>query len=187
MYTFFHADMTRALNTGMEIELSPNTLSFFGSGYWRRFKYVGIDDIPSLQGAHGVQNRLIDKAAYREFWLEVFRKDHPEIKELSLKSRFSCFYATESIDDAKRYIARSGFGGSARIFEIKSADSGLKLDMTWLDQEFPRDFRLFGYYYLQYWKGMRIEDDSELAKHEKRGSLIEVLLDRRVQVGELVG
>lgn len=178
--------MAGTLRTGMEIDLSQSTPSVFGLIYWEKFKRVGIENIPSLQGAYEVQSRLINKAAYREFWLEVFRKDHPEINGLPLKSRLNSFFATESIDDTQKYITQSGFNGQAKIFEIKSEDAGLKLDMTWLDQEFPRDFRKFGYYYLRYWKGMKIEDDTKLKKHEGRGSLIEVLLDRKIQIGGIV-
>ncbi|PPT92600.1 hypothetical protein XarbCFBP7408_21455 [Xanthomonas arboricola pv. guizotiae] len=58
--------------------------------------------------------------------------------------------------------------------------------MTWLDQQFPRDFRQFGYYYLHYWKGLKIEEDSHLSGHEKRRSLMEVLLGSTIAVGPAV-
>ncbi|MCU8045545.1 MULTISPECIES: hypothetical protein [unclassified Shewanella] len=169
----------------MNIELSNKTPSVFGNNYWAKFKTAGIDIIPPLQQAV-VKGYSLDDAAYREFWLEVFRIGHPELKKLSLKSRLNSFFVAESIDDARRYISRNGFTGEARIFKVKSQDSGLKLDMTWLDQKFPRDFREFGYYYLSYWKGMRIDDDPHLKAHEKRGSLLEILLDGKVEIGEAV-
>lgn len=177
--------MTGRLNSGMNIELSGNSPSFFGMNYLAKFARSGIKSIPPLQSAVLIGNSL-DDASYREFWLEVFRTDHPQLKTIPLKSRLNSFFATESIDDAKRYISRHGFSGETRIFEVESQDSGLKLDMTWLDQRFPRDFRQFGFYYISYWKGMRIDANDDLKDHEKRGSLIEVLLDGKVRIGEVV-
>lgn len=169
----------------MEIDISPCVPSAFGAGYWAKFRNFGIESIPTLQGVPK-RTSLLDDSAYREFWLEVFRTDHPELKDLGLKSRLNSFFATESLDDARRYISRSGFQGQSRIFKIQASDTGLKLDMTWLDQKFPRDFKKFGYYYLRYWKGLMMEDDAHLAGHEKRGSLIEVLLDGGVKIGEAI-
>ncbi|WP_146176698.1 hypothetical protein [Chromobacterium sp. Panama] len=185
MQTFFHVDMTGRLRSGMDIDLRSNAPSVFGKNYWTKFKNVGIKSIPSLQNVPDEVNRL-DSSAYREFWLEVFRTDHPEIKKLATKSRLNSFFATDSIEDAHKYILRNGFKGNAKIFEIQSTDAGLKLDMTWLDQQFPRDFREFGYFYCCYWKGLKIDDDNDLSKHEKRGSLIEVLLGGKIIIGNII-
>ncbi|HHH6077687.1 TPA: hypothetical protein ACP2RB_004997, partial [Escherichia coli] len=71
------------------------------------------------------------------------------------------------------------------IFEVHSQEPGSKFDMTWLDQKFPRDYREFGYYYLRYWKGLRMDDDPHLASHETRGSLMEVLLSSTITIGQV--
>lgn len=179
--------MTGRLRSGMDITLSNNTPSVFGDIYLAKFKIAGINSIPSLQVALTKGESLgLDDSAYRELWLEIFRTEHPELKQLPLKSRLNSFFVTESIDDARRYITRKEFKGQSRIFEVKSQSSGLNLDMTWLDQKFPRDFRQFGYYYLRYWQGLKIDDDPYLKAHETRGSLIEVLLDERIIIGEIV-
>ncbi|ELV1750850.1 hypothetical protein U9513_13100 [Escherichia coli] len=57
--------------------------------------------------------------------------------------------------------------------------------MTWLDQQFPRDYRKFSYYYLCYWKGLRMDEDRYLAAHETRGSLMEVLLSSTITIGQV--
>lgn len=44
----------------------------------------------------------------------------------------------------------------------------------------------FGYYYRQYWKGARIDQDPHLASHEKRGTFLEVLISDDFIVGEMV-
>ena len=110
--------MAGTLRTGMEIDLSQSTPSVFGLIYWEKFKRVGIENIPSLQGAYEVQSRLINKAAYREFWLEVFRKDHPEINGLPLKSRlkdplhnlFFCFpHPIKSTSYKREFVGNWGY------------------------------------------------------------------------------
>ncbi|MGE8287920.1 MAG: hypothetical protein ACN6RG_08175 [Stenotrophomonas sp.] len=170
----------------MKLDLSQDQPSVFGSTYWEKFRGVGIDSIPSLQNVPDASN-LLDNSAYREFWLEIFRTDHPELLSAPTISRLNAFFAVESLDDAHVYASRSQFRGRASIYEIYSTRPGTKHDMTWLDHQFPRDFRKFGYYYLRYWKGLKIEEDSHLSGHEKRGSLMEVLLGSAITVGPVVG
>jgi hypothetical protein len=185
LHTFFHIDMGGRLKPGMSINLSRRTPSLFGANYWRKFRCVGIESVPCLQNVPSESN-LLDDPAYRELWLEIFRTDHPEIRKIETVSRLNSFFVVESLEDAHRYVSRSKFLGSASIFEVHSMHPGKKHDMTWLDQDFPRDFRQFGYYYLRYWQGLRIEDDPDLAGHEKRGSLTEVLLASPVTIGSKV-
>lgn len=184
MHTFFHVDMSRRLRPGMNIELSAQTTSEFGAVYWKQFRNAGIEHFPSDQTIPP-QTHLLGTAAYREFWLELFRTGNPELKNLMLPSRLNSFFVVESIEDARRYITRSNLEKHVPIFEVHSQEPGVKFDMTWLDQQFPRDYREFGYYYLRYWKGLRIDDDPHLASHEKRGSLMEVLLDSPITIGQV--
>ncbi|EDI0007563.1 hypothetical protein CC633_14615 [Salmonella enterica subsp. enterica serovar Enteritidis] len=185
MYTLYHVDMAKRLHPGMVIELSAQATSMFGEVYWKQFRNLRIEKIPSLRNIPS-QSSMLSNPAYRELWLEIFRTDHPELKNMKLPSRLNSFFAVESIEDAKGYIARSNLGEHTPIFEVYSKEPGLKFDMTWLDQQFPRDFRQFGYYYLRYWKGLRIEDDIHLANHEKRGSFMEVLLGATITIGKVV-
>ncbi len=141
--------------------------------------------MPSLETVPPIVN-LLDDAAYREFWLELFRIHHPELKGKALPSRLQSFFASETIEDARRYVARNGSISSPRIFEIECASPGLRLDMTWLDHQFPRDFRQFGYYYARYWKGERIDDDEILKQRENHASLTEILLAGEICVGDIV-
>ncbi|MNJ22256.1 hypothetical protein D3C77_166240 [compost metagenome] len=110
----------------------------------------------------------------------------PELSHLENKSRLNCFFAAKTIDDARKYKLRSQNNTPARIFAIHTESEVQILDMTWLDQEFPRDMNEFGYYYRQYWKGARIDQDPHLASHEKRGTLLEVLISDDFIVGEMV-
>lgn len=185
MYKFYHVDMGARLRQGMTIELSEQTTSVFGDVYWKQFRHVGIKQFPSQQIAPP-QTNLLGNAAYREFWLEFFRMGHPELKCLELPSRLNSFFVVESIEDAHRYITRSNLGKNLPIFEVHSQEPGAKFDMTWLDQQFPRDYQQFGYYYLRYWKGLRMDEDHYLAAHEIRGSLMEVLLSSTITIGQRV-
>lgn len=185
MHTFFHVDMSRRLRPGMNIELSAQTTSEFGAVYWKQFRRAGIEHFPSDQTIPP-QTHLLGTAAYREFWLEFFRTGNPELKDLELPSRLNSFFVVESIEDARRYITRSNLGKHVPIFEVHSQEPGSKFDMTWLDQQFPRDYQQFRYYYLHYWKGLRMDEDRYLAAHETRGSLMEVLLSSTITIGQRV-
>lgn len=185
LHTYFHVDMAGRLKPGMNFDLSQGQPSKFGSTYWAKFRLLGIHSIPSLKTIPATSN-LLDDAAYRELWLEIFRTDHPELRAVPTISRLNAFFAVESLQDVHLYALRSQFCGRAKIYEIYSTHPGAKHDMTWLDQQFPRDFRQFGYYYLRYWKGLKIEEDPHLVGHEKRGSLIEVLLGSAITIGPVV-
>lgn len=186
MNTFYHVDKSHKLQTGMKISLSPTIPSKFGKYYVDQLSLVNITEFGTLEEAYQQQNKIIDKSIYREFWLEIFRKDCPDLKSLSLKSRLNSFFATTSVKDACRFIERSEIKSEVRIFEVYSSDKGLKLDMTWLDHKFPRDFKAFQYYYTHYWQGLKIEEDEHLKGSDKRGSLIEVLIDKDVMIGEVI-
>ncbi|MEJ0209814.1 hypothetical protein [Pseudomonas aeruginosa] len=183
MATYYHVDNAGLLKTGMEIKLDGNNRSRFGEVYQPFFKLIGADEIgPGLP-------RLVETLPpphYREFFLELFRLHDPELSHLENKSRLNCFFAAKTIDDARKYKLRSQNNTPARIFEIHTEGEVQILDMTWLDQEFPRDMNEFGYYYRQYWKGARIDQDPHLASHEKRGTLLEVLISDDFIVGEMV-
>ncbi len=137
LHTFFHVDMSRRLRPGMKIELSAQITSEFGAVYWKQFRNAGIEHFPSDQTIPP-QTHLLGKAAYREFWLELFRTGNPELKNLMLPSRLNSFFVVESIEDARRYITRSNLGKHVPIFEVHSQEPGSKFDMTWLDHQFPR-------------------------------------------------
>ena len=185
MSTYFHVDMAGRLEPGMRIDLSPAKPSTFGLNYWRRFRNVGIRSIPSLQHIPSTAN-LLDEAAYREFYLEVVRTDHPEISTLPTVSRLNVFFAVGSLKDAERYIERKQFRGRARIYEVHSQGSPMKLDMNWLDHKFPRDITLFGYYYIAYWRGLEMQNDPDIPGRPDRSTLWEVLLSSPVTIGSVV-
>lgn len=171
------------LSSGQEIELSNDALSKFGENYFKKFNALGITEVSSPM-PKAVD--LLDVSSYREFFLELFRKKDSELKGLDTHSRFSSFFAVESIGDAERYIERFGFKDKANIYEVFTDSEARMFDMTWLDQQFPKDYREFGYYYRQYWKGLKIENDPHLSTHEKRGSLMEALINKSVLVGDIV-
>ena len=185
MSIFFHVDVSRKLRPGMEIELGAGMISEFGKKCWKHFHRAGIKDIPRLEDSQSSVKNL-DKFGRRELYLEIFRTGHPELSKLDTISRLNAFFAVRSIADAKRYIARSNFPSDLPIYEVQASGVGFEADSTWLDQEFPDDIRQYGYYYEMYWKGKEISQHPSLSVHEKRGTLIEVLFESDVTIGELV-
>jgi len=182
---YFHVDTKGTLETGMVIKTSPSTHSIFGNFYHKKFEQFGIEPILDLHKVPTIVN-VLEYPFYREFYLEVFRLGHPELIGLENFSRLSSFFAVETLEEARKYIERSGHGNTSKIFEVFSDGPVMKLDMTWLDQEFPKDIRQVGYYYLHYWLGNKIEEDVHLKEHEKRGSLMEVLIASDVTIGTIV-
>ncbi|ELV1750849.1 hypothetical protein U9513_13095 [Escherichia coli] len=65
----------------MKIELSAQKMSEFGAVYWKQFRHAGIEHFPPDQTIPP-QTHFLGTAAYREFWLEFFRTDNPELKSL---------------------------------------------------------------------------------------------------------
>ncbi|WP_157773823.1 hypothetical protein [Variovorax atrisoli] len=185
MNKFFHVDISQQLRPGMSIALGRERISEFGRKCWKHFKCIGLHEIPTLNSLPSSVS-LLDSFAYRELYLEIFRTGHPEVINLKTVSRLNAFFAVQSIKDAQRYIERSNFSKNLPIYEIHTCDAGYKVDSTWLDQQFPRDLKAFNYYYKEYWKRSTIESDPHLSHHEKRGSLIEVLIASDVVIGELV-
>lgn len=171
------------LKSGTKIELSNNTLSKFGENYLTKFSALGIKEVSST---YSKEADFLDTPSYREFFLELFRKEDPDLKYISTCSRFNSFFAVESINDAERYVDRFGFKGKAKIYEVFTDSEARLYDMTWLDQQFPRDHRKFGYYYRHYWMGNKIQDDPHLSKHEKRGSLMEALINDSLLIGDAI-
>ncbi|WP_156443543.1 hypothetical protein [Burkholderia sp. MSMB1835] len=185
MNRLFHVDVSHLLHPGMTITLGRGQISEFGKKCLRQFKRIGLNTIPKLENVPPTV-RLLDEFGYRELYLEIFRTGHPEIVDLETISRLNAFFAVRSIDDAERYIERSKFISNLPIYEVHTNGDVFEADSTWLDQQFPRDFTKSGYYYEKYWKGLEISNDPYLARTEKRGSLIEVLIASDVTIGDLV-
>jgi hypothetical protein len=181
--TFYHVDTTGQLRTGMTIDLAPGKASSFGQIYQKRFRAAGVTTQLEL-GHHPPIPNLLNPAAYREYFLELFRRHNPRIKGLATVSRLDSFFAFRCAEDAKRYLERCFPKHPPRIYTIHCAGEHPAFDMTWLDQSFPRDIGAFSYYYESYWKGLLIGEDEDLSGHEKRGSLIEVLITSPVTIGD---
>lgn len=179
--TFYHIDTADRLRAGVTIDLAPGKASVFGQNYQRRFRAAGI--IAQLElGQHPPRPDLLSTAAYREYFLELFRLHNPRLKGMATVSRLESFFAFRSIGDAKRYLERHSPKHPPRIYIIHCDGEHPSFDMTWLDQSFPRDVAAFSYYYESYWKGLLISEDKNLSAREKRGSLIEVLITSPVTV-----
>ena len=166
----------------MTIDLSPDKASAFGLIYQRQFRGAGITAELELGRAPPMPN-LLREPAYREYYLELFRRHNPRISGLATVSRLNSFFAFRSTQDAKRYLERHSPKHPPKIYTIHCEGQHLGFDMTWLDQLFPRDIGAFSYYYESYWKGLLISGDEHLSGHEKRGSLIEVLITSPITVG----
>lgn len=183
MATYYHVDNAGLLKSGMEIKLDGGTRSRFGQIYQSRFKLIGADeigpDVPLLVD-------VLPDPHYREYFLELLRLHDPELSHLTNNSRLNSFFAALTVEDVIKYKSRSMNKAPANIFEIHTDSEVQVLDMTWLDQQFPRDVNKFGYYYRQYWRGARIHQDPYLAEHEKRGTLLEVLIGGDCTVGKVV-
>lgn len=184
MSIFYHVDLAGRLAPGMTIDLSPEAPSLFGQTYLKQFTVAGVMALETGQALPRL-TRLND-SAYREYYLELFRRHNPRLKNLPTVSRLSAFFAVRSIDDTHRYIERFGFKGRSTIYSVDCDGEPLCLDMTWLDQQFPKCIDAFMYYYESYWKGELISQDPYLANHEKRGSLMEVLITSKVTIGDPV-
>ncbi|HCG7368205.1 TPA: hypothetical protein NJ384_004489 [Vibrio parahaemolyticus] len=183
MKKFYHIDRSHTLTTGMTIELSSSKASQFGSVYLRHFKQNNVSPTADLSNVSPLVNTF-DYPFYREFYLEVFRLGHPELTKLERFSRLNSLYAAETLDDVKQMVERLQIKPGYKVFEVFTSGPYVSLDMTWLDQKFPKDIREVGYYYLHYWLGNKIENDQYLKGHESRGSLMEVLICSDVIVGE---
>lgn len=177
--------MTGRLAPGMVIDLSPENLSNFGQTYKQKFIRAGISIELEMGSKPRHPDRLSD-AAYREFYLEFFRRHNPRVKTLKTVSRLSSFFAATSIEDANRYVQRHGFVGKTTTYAVHCAGEHPLLDMTWLDQHFPRNLENRLYYYESYWQGKLISQDEHLASSEKRGSFMEALITSRVTIGDPV-
>ncbi|CAM3685864.1 hypothetical protein [Vibrio aquimaris] len=184
MKKFYHADVTGSLKEDMHIKLGNGSLSKFGQIYQARFRRLGINEFCSKPLPDKVA--LLDDSSYREYFLELFRIEHPHLKELDLVSRLNCFFAVESVENAYEYANRHGHKTKPTIYEVHTDGPIMKLDMTWLDHQFTREFSAFEYYYRHYWLGKKIEEDQHLSAHEKRGSFIEVLISGDVYIGSRV-
>lgn len=174
--------MARKLTTGQTLNLSPTTVSIFGRAYVHQFQRAGVLDALNA-GLEHRNTASLSVSAHREYYLELFRRHSPRIRPLGRVSRLSSFFAVASVEDAERYIERYQFEGSPPVYEVICDGDCQSLDMTWLDQNFPRDINEFSYYYENYWNGSRIEEDAHLASHEKRGSLIEILVSSPIEIG----
>lgn len=185
METLYHVDTSGRLAAGMAIDLHTDKPSIFGKNYRHQFKSAGVLD--SLASGTEHENiKLLSSSAYREYYLELFRTRHPKIRKIAPVSRLSAFFAVKTVEDAWRYVERHEFKGTPTIFAIYCSGTQTQLDMTWLDQQFPRDINAFSYYYERYWDGSHICNDEHLASHEIRGSLIEVLVTSPVTIGQAV-
>jgi hypothetical protein len=185
MKKFYHIDRSGLLTAGRKIELSSSKPSRFGSGYLNYFKKNNVVPTSELSNVSPLVNAF-DYPFYREFYLEVFRLGHPKLINLERFSRLHSLYAAESLDDVKEMIERLQIKPGYKVFEVFTFGPYIKLDMTWLDQDFPKDIREVGYYYLHYWLGNKIENDQYLQDHDERGSLMEVLICSDVTVGKEV-
>lgn len=185
LQTLYHVDTLGRLAPGMAIDLHPDKPSIFGENYRHQFAKAGVLDALAA-GAEHKNLMLLSNAAYREYYLELFRTHHPRVKEIAPASRLSSFFAVRTVDDAWRYVERHEFKGTPTIFAVHCDGPLTQLDMTWLDQQFPRDINAFSYYYEHYWNGSHICNDEHLASHEARGSFIEVLVSTPVTIGQPV-
>jgi hypothetical protein len=183
--TFYHVDTTGQLRAGMTIDLVPGKASLFGQIYQRRFRSAGVTTQLEL-GCPPPMPDLLSPPAYREYFLELFRLHNPEIKRLATVSRLNAFFAFRCAEDVKRYLERFSPKNSPRVYTIHCTGEHPAFDMTWLDQTFPRDINAFRYYYESYWKGLLISEDEHLSSHEKRGSLLEVLITSPVTIGNQI-
>jgi hypothetical protein len=180
--TFYHVDTTSQLGAGMTIDLAPDKASAFGLNYQRQFRAAGVTAELELGQAPPVPN-LLKEPAYREYFLELCRRHNPRINGLTTVSRLNSFFAFRSAQDAKRYLERHSPKHLPKIYTIHCEGQHPAFDMTWLDQHFPRDIGAFSYYYESYWKGLLISEDEHLSGHEKRGSLMEVLITSPITIG----
>lgn len=180
---FYHLDTGHRLKEGLTIELSENKNSLFGYNYTRKFRRYGVAD--SLHnGDLSASLAHLDPATFREYALEFFRLHHPAVKEMKLPSRLCAFFATSSVEDAIRYAERNEYKKEIRVFEVQTEGVFQCLDMTWLDQEFPKQLNSDVCYYLhKYWIGKLFEKDPHLPKTDPRPSLCESLLTRPITVG----
>lgn len=186
MQIYYHVDRGNSLVEGQKIDLGSNKLSKFGQQYWDQFQSCGIEKISD---EYCINSCCLDEMGYREFWLEFFRLNDPSLKELKCPSRLNSFFVFEKLENYKIFSRIRSFSlhenTEYSIFEIYSEQDNPKfLDMAWLDFEFPRDYRKFGYYYRNYWLGNKISDDEEMKI--RYPSKIEILLNEPIIVGKKI-
>ena len=117
--------------------------------YWpRQLSNFGYD---CTQGIHGSNSRI----AIIEMFLETIRsKGFPD-----KPSRFQAFFASDSIDQAKRWhsrlLKRSNPSASRSLWLVES-DEGILLDAGWLDYFDINNvsWPLWTFIATQYWKGV---------------------------------
>lgn len=187
MSIYYHVDRSNSLFEGQNIDLSCSHLSKFGQSYWRQFTLLGIEEISD---EYKSKSNLLDKSAYREFWLELFRKEDPMLQQVNCPSRLNSFFVFEKLEEYKIFSQISSSDSPIKndeysIFEIHSEQKNPKfLDMAWLDFDFPKDYTKFGYYYRNYWLGKKISDDTDM--ESKYLSKIEILLNEPIIVGKKI-
>ncbi|EHK0753519.1 hypothetical protein RG677_002684 [Vibrio parahaemolyticus] len=185
MKKFYHIDRLGSLKPGMKINPSLSIPSRFGQVYVDYFKIHGV--YPSAELGKDLNAVALFAAPYyREFYLEVFRLGDPQLSELKHFSRLNSFFAFENLKDVAKFVERLKIKPGYKVFEITTEGEYVVLDMTWLDQQFGRDLKSNGYYFRHYWLGNKIEEDEYLKNHEVRGSLMEVLINSEVSIGEEV-
>ncbi|ENM3908705.1 hypothetical protein [Vibrio cholerae] len=185
MKKFYHIDRLGSLKPGMKINPSLSLPSRFGQVYVDYFKIYGVYPSSEL-GKDFNTVALFDAPYYREFYLEVFRLGDPQLSELKHFSRLNSFFAFENLEDAPKFVERLEIKPGYKVFEITTEGEYVVLDMTWLDRQFGRDLTMNGYYFRHYWLGKKIEEDEHLKNDEVRGSLMEVLINSEVLIGEEV-
>ena len=184
MNKYYHVDKTGRLKTGMEINLSPDKYSVFGNAFVNKnaFGRLSFDcDRPSPEAI------LLNEIDRREYYLEYTRKKCPLLRNMpsASVSRLSSFFSLVSIEDARRMIVEnSGFGYKPAVYEVETSEPVIKLDMSWLDFEFHIKYEKVAYYYINYWKGNKIDNDQKINK--KKNTLIEVLITSPIIVGNRV-
>lgn len=181
----YHLDVGHRLRCGQVIDLAHDKLSVFGANYMRRFMKYGVKRALD-SGDFTAPLSHLDAATFREYALEFFRRHHPVAQGQNWPSRLSSFFATSSLDDAHLYVERHGFKGGVRIFEVIADGAFPAFDMTWLDRTFPNDLGKPAYYWHKYWTGQRFEMDESLSKNDKRPSLMETVLNRKIAIGNRV-
>lgn len=187
MKTLYHIDKKGSLSSGMTIDLTPKTPSSFGQQFYKHFEKFGItENLKNGNHPSALQIALLNDPAYREFYLELIRLHHPQVKILQTVSRLSSFFAVRSVEDAQRCIKRLKLNGNPKIYAIEYDIEPIFLDMTWLDFTFPRDINKFGYYYANYWQGSILDQDPSMEKNEGHTSLLEALITSKVTIGNSI-
>ncbi|HEI9843241.1 TPA: hypothetical protein SLN72_000152 [Morganella morganii] len=181
MFKYYHIDRSNTLTTGDIIR--PEDF-IFGKGYRDKFRKANLD--PKNNGDVG-KAIILPEETRREFYLEYVRIHNPYLHDMTLPSRLDSFFAVKTVEVATELAKnRMKAGGDYSLYEVYTEDEPLAFDMNWLDQEFPANINSRVRYYHEYWIGSKMKDNKDLNTHEKRETLMELLITKPVKIGDLI-